>query len=119
MKATSVSEIYGRARQHLAAAITADEKKDYPTAMAEYQKCCEMYLFGLRVDFDLKRRKDVIKRVKNYLARAEKVKKQLSTSQSLKIKHGGLDQVAGLDHVKAALQEAVLLPMLQPQVIFS
>ena len=50
---------------------------------------------------DLKCRKDVMQRVKNYLVPTEKVKKELSSSQSLNMKHGGLDQVAGLDHVKA------------------
>ena len=112
----TVPQVYHRGRQHLAAAITADEKHDYVLAVEEYQKCCELYLFGIRSDRDQKRKLDTIKRVKNYLARAEKIKEDLKKKSPVEIKHGGLDQVAGLDHVKSALQEAVLLPMLQPQV---
>uniref|UniRef100_A0A7S3PHZ1 Vesicle-fusing ATPase n=1 Tax=Aplanochytrium stocchinoi TaxID=215587 RepID=A0A7S3PHZ1_9STRA len=129
-------EFYRRGKKSLERAITADENKDYPLAKEFYERACEEYLIGLRRDANKPRQAQMVERVKNYLSRAETVKgiiaekrkgngrKKLmgptrSKSSSVEIGDGeerGFDKIAGLEHVKQSMREAVILPMVQPQL---
>lgn len=107
-----VLSLYKHAREYLELGIDADEQKEYVIALKSYQKCCELYITGIRIDRNYKRRTDTVEKVQRYLKRAETIKSKLP----MRIRTQGLSKVAGLENVKQALKESILLPMLQPHL---
>jgi len=125
----SSERFYRVGRTHLEGAVTADEQKDYERAKRLYLKAAENFLLGIRCDKDVNRRTTTIVRVKNYISRAEAVNSILEKNKSKKGKtkraksssneddeERGFDKIAGMEHVKQSMREAVILPKIHPQL---
>ena len=130
-KSTKKNVYYERARVSLSRAIENDEAKRIRDAIMLYGSACEEVLLGLKHDQDELSRVTMVNRVRDWLSRAEtlKVSEKLSklptvpsssfsikSSSSLSGRDEAFDNVVGLEDVKQALREAVLLPMMQPQL---
>ena len=114
---------YERARTAFFRAIENDEAKRRPEAIFFYGNACEAALLGLKYDKSEFSRVAMLKQVREWLERAETLKKMEKVSNIpqapsaiLLSKNNDLNEVVGLDHVKQALREAILLPALQPQL---
>jgi len=125
---------YDRARVSLARAIALDERKQHREAIPHYSDACEQVLLGLKQDRDGESRQQMIRRVRDWLERAETLKatvrlaqvdkasgspcKEADTLDSLARSNrpDPFDGVVGLEDVKQTLRETILLPALQPQL---
>lgn len=121
------AELYKKAAVPLEKAISADERRDYKTAKRHYSRACELLLVGIRMDRQTRRRTQKISQVQDFLARAEKLEKLLEAQGKEKEKGKekdsseeegarGFDKVAGMEHIKQSMREAVILPIYQPQL---
>lgn len=121
----NAAEFYRRGISYLEKAVTADENKDYTEAKEFYERACAEFLLGVKRDNNLERRNRHIGRLKEYLSRAETVKalsqkngsrKRFKVSNEVDESERGFNKVAGMEHVKQSMREAVILPMTQPQL---
>uniref|UniRef100_A0A7S2W3J8 Vesicle-fusing ATPase n=1 Tax=Mucochytrium quahogii TaxID=96639 RepID=A0A7S2W3J8_9STRA len=128
-------ELYRRGERCLSRAVSEDENKRYGKALELYTQACEYYLAGIAHDALPKNRKKVIHAVRGYVERAEQISAALGKTNKQpgvavgdteasrsyneeaekSAKKSGFNGVAGMKAVKRALEEAVILPALQPQ----
>ena len=118
-------DIYKKATVPLEKAISADERKQYKTAKRFYSTACELLLVGIRMDRAPRRRNQKITQVQAFLARAEKIsaledgenpKRSAGATEEDEDAAKGFDKVAGMEHIKQSMMEAVILPLNQPQL---
>lgn len=115
-----------RANDALALAIDLDEKKRRKEAIPQYVNACEHAIRALKLEPNPKERARLVNRLRGWLERAEDLKRHELLSKlpeapspakdAPRPKENPLDSVIGLEHVKQALREAIILPSTQPQI---
>jgi vacuolar protein-sorting-associated protein 4 len=109
--------LYQPALTSLSVAITKDEHGKIDEAKDYYITASERALLDMKRDKDGNSKIKMLKRIRGWVTRAEQIKEQLKLKEfELKRTTKGFDSVMGLDHVKQALREAVILPQTQPQL---
>lgn len=97
-------------------AVEHDEKKEYAPALLSYMDYIEFMFKRLKEEKNVAASREIVMKIDKYMSRAETVKRHISSHHvSQDESYDGLDRVAGLENVKQALREAVILPLLQPK----
>jgi vacuolar protein-sorting-associated protein 4 len=100
--------LYDQAKSALAKAISLDEADQHGQAAHAYADACHFALAGFRADASPSRRRAMVARIEQWLARAEELK--------TRTREFNLDAVMGLENVKQVLLQTLLLPVTQPQL---
>ena len=136
---------YDEAVQLCSQAVTADDASQREKAVAYYIASCDYFVAGYRCDLSITRKKLILSRVRNFIARAEMLRTSLrtrsaptssssSSSTSSSSSSTGrkraktaatvrestettrFSDVVGLDSAKRSLINCVVLPQKQPQL---
>jgi len=110
---------YADGKKRILQAIQMDESKEYLEALVHYEHGCRRLLQGIKLDPSVLSRQKVIGSVRNYVTRAEEIKKNFIGRVKSTNQVSQLSQVVGLQHIKDRLKEAVLLPIVHPQLFDS
>ncbi|RMG26135.1 MAG: ATP-binding protein [Methanobacteriota archaeon] len=135
------SNLYARAQHFAKMAVEADNKGQYGEAINHYLQAAEILVEMTKFTSNPRLVETYQSRAKSYVARAKDLKKQMKkSSRPARTGKGGgddeeselddaladaivtekpdvtLDDVAGLDDVKIALREAIVLPLMRPDL---